>query len=220
MTLAADEFQILNTYDRNFLCFTQGFLYLSDSNQIVESCGLYGKSKIVKYSLDKLSLNEKDAQSLTVVTNPTSEFAEGLTFMNDRYYQLTWQNNSMHVYDKNFNKIEDVQLPNDMKRSGWGLANDGTYLYATNGGSILFKLDPSNNYKLVSKINVLDSQGRGVSNINECEIVGSYIYCNVFQTAFIYKIDYNTGNAAKVYNMSTLYIIECNFFNLDLYYWI
>ena len=111
----------------------------------------------------------------TRVTNDNHVFAEGLTYLNGKYYQLTWQNNIMNVYNENFNLYTTAILPNEMKNEGWGLTNDGTYLYATSGSSYLFVIDPSN-YSLKNIVNVHDSKGRAVKFLNECEIVDTSIY--------------------------------------------
>ena len=110
----------------------------------------------------------------------------------------------MYVYDEDFVLLDTVLLPKEMKNSGWGLANDGTYLYATSGSSGIFKIN-STTYQLEDIIYVTNNQGKPVNSLNECEIVDQSIYWNIFQTTYIYKINYSNGSVEQIYNLSALY---------------
>ncbi len=48
-----------------------------------------------------------------------------MTILNDRIYQITWQENTAFVYD-----VNDFKLLKELKYQGegWGLTNDGTNL--------------------------------------------------------------------------------------------
>lgn len=78
----------------------------------------------------------------------------------------------------NLSIIDHFSLPQVITKA-WGLANDGNYLYLSDGTSHIYVIDPNNNMNLVKKLNVTDSSGKTISNINELEIVNNtYIYAN------------------------------------------
>lgn len=118
-------------------------------------------------------------------------FGEGMTILNDKVYWLTWQSKKGFIYDLHtWKKTGEFTYPPALKE-GWGLTNDGTYLIASSGSSKLFYLDPQT-LTLVKTVNVSNDLG-ALPNINELEYINGYIFCNQWQTSYIYKIDPSTG---------------------------
>ena len=53
---------------------------------------------------------------------PQEDFGEGITLLDGKLYQLTWQSNKAYVYDlKTGKKIKEFRYPGE----GWGLTTDG-----------------------------------------------------------------------------------------------
>ena len=57
-------------------------------------------------------------------------FGEGITILNNKVYQLTWQNKEGYVYDAATFKKEKTFT---YETEGWGLTNDGNQLYLSDG---------------------------------------------------------------------------------------
>ena len=97
------------------------------------------------------------------LTPPIS--VRGLT-INDVAIQLTWKENLGFIYDpNNFKLLRSFNY--DKSKEGWGLCNDGTVVYKTDGTERLWKLDSTtfaeNGYvdivthnKLICKVNEFD----------------------------------------------------------------
>ena len=122
------KYWIEKIYYRQPDCYTQGFHYLGNG-MVLESCGMYDKSRVV---LAKLEDNPKDLlkSKYTVVKTTTIEgesFGEGIEVFKDKdkneyYYQLTWMEQHMNVFNKDLRMVAKVPLPPPQFREGWGLA--------------------------------------------------------------------------------------------------
>ncbi len=119
----------------------------------------------------------------------TQWFGEGITFLNDKVYQLTYQTKKGFVYDaKSFKKLKEFTFNS---AEGWGLTNDGKQLIMSDGTSSLSFLDPET-FKVMNVIGVSDNNGP-VGNINELEYINGSIYANQWLTPYILKIDPASG---------------------------
>ena len=183
-------YEIVNTYPHDVEAFTQGLLY--DDGFLYESTGKKGKSSLRKVELE----TGKVLQQLDL---PDDIFAEGLALAGDKFYQLTWQNNLIYVYDKDFKLLRTV----DYEHQGWGLTYDGEYLIASDGTRMLYFLDP----ETLEEVDVIGVRldGRSAGNVNELEIYGNDIYANLYQTDEIYWIDRTTGNVQAIVDLAGLW---------------
>lgn len=69
-------------------------------------------------------VNFETGEVVTNIPMDDSVFGEGITIMNDKLYQLTWQSGMGYVYDiSNLEKIKNFTY--GKSREGWGLCNDG-----------------------------------------------------------------------------------------------
>ena len=183
--------EVLNTYPHDAGAFTQGLL-LHDGD-LYESTGLFGES----------SLREVDLETGEVVRKLPVEsqyFAEGLALVGDKLVQLTWQNGRAFVYDlETFNQEGRFSYGTE----GWGLCYDGENLYMSDGSATLFERDPET-FEIVSEKQVrLGSEP--VTQLNELECVGDYVYANVWQTDQIVKIDKESGRVVSDIDASALF---------------
>src|SRR5580698_4984094 len=108
-------FQLDHKLYRDVLGFTEGLEV--HNHDLYESTGaLGGGTRIIRLT---------QQGHATVLHNQGDKyFGEGLTFLGDRLYQLTWQDHLVFVYDKDFKLVRTMQNPHD----GWGMTNDGHYL--------------------------------------------------------------------------------------------
>jgi glutaminyl-peptide cyclotransferase len=123
-----------------------------------------------------------------------------MTVLNDTVYQLTWQSKIGYVYDTDLNKIDDFKY--NKSKEGWGLTNDGTYLYKSDGSSKIWKIDPVT-YEELGYIEVASSD-RIVSKINELEWIDGKIYANVYTTNLIMIINPITGVVEGAINLNSI----------------
>jgi glutamine cyclotransferase len=126
-------------------------------------------------------------------------FGEGITILNNKIYQLTWQNKIGFVYDlKSYKKIGEFTYTNE----GWGLTHDSQNLIMSDGTEKLTYLDTVT-LQPVKTIQVKDEKGI-VKHINELEYVDGFIFANLWQTNKIIKIDPQTGRVVGRLDLSSL----------------
>lgn len=154
------------THDKN--AYTQGLEFYK--NQLYESTGLNGKSTLRKSDY-------KSGEILNIVNLDYEYFGEGLTVINDKIYQLTWKNNIGIIYDLDFNKIGTFDY--GKSKEGWGLCNDGNFIYKSDGTNKIWVLDPET-LQEIRFIEVLTNKSR-IKNINELEYIDGKIYANTYQ---------------------------------------
>lgn len=187
----AINYTVAGTLPHDTTHFTEGLEFYNGS--LLESTGLEGKSKLVKYDPQTGNVQKE-------VKLEDKYFGEGVTVLRDTAYQLTYREGVVHVYDaKTLQKLKELPYTNG---EGWGLTNDGTYLIGTNNGNGLFYYEPGT-FKLVKRVDVTENDAPAV-NINELEYVNGYIYANQWQYPYILKIDPATGNVVGKLDLSGL----------------
>ena len=161
-------YDIVNEFSHDQNAYTQGLEIYEDF--LFESTGLNGKS-----SLRKINLNT--GEIINMINLEYEYFGEGLTVLNDKIYQLTWKNKIGFIYDLELNNIGTFNYENS--KEGWGLCNDGNYIYKSDGTSKIWRLDP-NTLEEVDFIDVMTDKSR-IKNINELEYIDGKIYANTYQ---------------------------------------
>lgn len=186
------SYKIVNIYPHDTLSFTEGLEFYRDT--LFESSGLYKVSKLLKtdYKTGKIykSLKLDDKY-----------FAEGITILNNKIYQLTWQENTGFIYNVDTWKLEKT-FTYDRKMEGWGMTNDGTYIYHNDSSEKIWKLD-SGNLKVLDNINVYTASSKVVS-INELEWINGKIYSNIWQKDGIAIINPANGKVEGYMDMREL----------------
>ncbi len=172
------SYKIINTFIHDPTAFTEGLIY--KDGVLFESTGQYGRSDIRKVKLETGEILQKHGL-------PANVFGEGLTFLNGKFYQLSWTNKTAYVYAGNFKLLKT--LPYDTE--GWGLTTDGKNLIQSDGSSTIYYRNPST-FKTIKKLEVTDA-GKPVLEINELEWVAGEIWANVWQTDRIARINPGTG---------------------------
>jgi glutamine cyclotransferase len=130
---------------------------------------------------------------------PTPNFGEGITILNGKLYQLTWQQQKCFIYDKNsLKKIGEFTYEGE----GWGLCNDGDHLIMSNGTSTLVFRDPET-FKVIKTIQVATDKS-SVSSLNELEYVDGLIYANIWQEDVVVSIEPSTGRVIDLINCFAL----------------
>jgi glutaminyl-peptide cyclotransferase len=161
-------YDIVNEFSHDQNAYTQGLeIY---ENFLFESTGLNGKSSLRK-------INLSTGEIINMINLEYEYFGEGLTVLNDKIYQLTWKNKIGFIYDLELNNIGKFNYVNS--KEGWGLCNDGNYIYKSDGTSKIWRLDP-NTLEEIDFIDVMTDKSR-IKNINELEYIDGKIYANTYQ---------------------------------------
>jgi glutaminyl-peptide cyclotransferase len=194
------KYSIVNTYPHDSKAYIEGlefyndFLYEGTGNGQGSDTGIRGISSMRK-------VDYKTGNVLQKVEYPEQIFGEGITILNGKIYQLTYQQNEAYVYDVNTFKKEKT-LPYFKKMEGWGMTNDGKNIYMDDGSEKIHILDPET-FKQIDYVNVY-SGGTKVTNINELEWVDGKIYSNIYQKNFMIVIDPKTGSVESIVDLSDL----------------
>lgn len=180
----------LKTYQRNRNIFTQGLEFYN--GMLYESSGEYGKSYV--HILDFPSMKVKAHTNLDA-----KYFAEGITILNDKMYLLTWLEKKCFVFDaKTLKQIAEFQYNTE----GWGITNDGKYLYMTDGSQYIYVLDPET-FKQVDRLEVMLGD-KPLKELNELEWIEGEIWANIFTLDTIVRINPLTGAVVGIVDASDL----------------
>jgi glutaminyl-peptide cyclotransferase len=181
---------VKNTYPHHAADFTQGLLF--HRGFFYESTGLHGKSTLARKEV-------KSGKTLQEVKISREYFGEGMALLKNRIYQLTWQNETVLIYDalslKEIGKLK-------YRGEGWGLTSDGRYLLMSNGSSTITFHEPDS-FKVVRQIRVHD-EDTPVGNLNELEFVKGEIWANVYMEDMIARISPKNGRVTGWIDLSTL----------------
>lgn len=173
-------------------CFTQGLQFI-DANTAIESCGLYGKSRVQEIDFTEHYLNSSVPPRITKRLDlPRHLFAEGITLANGLLYLITWQENVMWVIEPQtlaFKK--ELHYPLE----GWGLVyrpSSNTFL-ATSGSHNIYHLSVGDHGVSILRTVPVICHGQQITNLNELEFVDNDLFANVWQTDQIYRLNPDTG---------------------------
>ncbi len=183
------SYTVVNTYPHDPKAFTEGLFY--HDGFLYESTGQPRKSTLRKVDLQTGKIVQK-------FDLPPESFGEGISMINDKIYQLTWQEGICRVFDAaDFKLIREFDYPGE----GWGMTTDGTYLYMTDRTHVIRVMDPET-FKPVRQIVVLREDGKPLMQVNELEWIKGELWANVWHSEdpmilgkpnYIARIDPNSG---------------------------
>lgn len=186
------KYTVVNSYPHDVNAFIEGYEFYNDT--LIESTGLKGKSYFAK-------VDYKTGQLFKKVDLDAQYFGEGITIINDKVYQLTWENQEGFVYDaKTMKKIKSFTY--DKPVEGWGMTNDGKVIYHSDGTEKIWTLDPET-FKLTDYINVYTNDSK-IKSVNELEWINGKIYGNIWQKDAIAVINPMSGAVEAVLDLSAL----------------
>ncbi len=200
------NYSIVNTYPHDINAYTQGLEFydnvLFESTGNGEGGGTSQSGGTGKKGVSSVRKVDPTTGKVLQINNlPSTIFGEGCTIFNGKLYQLTWQNNKGYIYD--INTLEQTGSFDYFKKmEGWGLTNDGQYLYMSDGSNKIYKIDPIT-FEKVDEIQVYTNKSQ-ISYINELEWVDGKIYANVYGENAIAIIDPATGAILQIVDFSEL----------------
>ncbi|WP_258101485.1 glutaminyl-peptide cyclotransferase [Marinoscillum pacificum] len=173
-------------YPHDTNAFTEGLLF--HQGELFESTGATDLPQ-TRSLFGTIDLNT-GAIDVKVELDREQYFGEGITFLNGRVYQLTYQSQKGFVYDDStYEQIQEFSIPSE---EGWGLTTDGTSIIMSDGTAQLTYLDPVS--LAVTKNLIVKEEYFSKENLNELEYVNGFIYANIWMTNEIVKIDAKDGN--------------------------
>ena len=182
------KYTVLGQFPHQKTSFTEGLEFYK--GELYEGTGEKGKSQLLKIDL-------KTGASLKSVALDEQYFGEGITIVNDKIYQLTWQSGVCFQYDLDFK----LQKTFTYYFQGWGLTHhDSTLIMSDGSNKIHFY---NTDFEKTGDLEVYDNKGP-VRNINELEYVDGFIFANIFETNKIVKIDPATGKVVGFINMESV----------------
>ena len=185
-------YRIVATYPHSSEAYTQGLEFYRDT--LYESTGEYGESTVRKVDLQTGNIIQSKELDDTY-------FGEGLTILNDKVYQLTWQEGEGFIYDpETLERIGNFAY--NQSEEGWGLANDGEKLYKSDGTDRIWILNPET-LSEEDFIQTADNQ-RVYSRWNELEWINGKIYANTYQKDGVAIINPQNGAIEGVVNFKGL----------------
>lgn len=183
-------YEVVHVFPHDVNAFTQGLVF--HEGNFLESTGEVSRSSLRRVQIDNGSVVQK-------VDVPPPYFAEGITLLKGKIYQLTWQHQVGFIYDAlTFEKTGQFNYTGE----GWGLANDGQSLILSDGSSRIRFLDPET-FQVTKTIAVLDGH-TSVQEINELEYVPGEIYANIWHADRIARINPQTGAVVGWINLAGL----------------
>ena len=185
-------YKIINEYPHDITSYTQGLEFFN--GELYESTGQFGESKLRK-------VNYKTGEVINNVNLANEYFGEGLTIMNDNIYQLTWQNGVGFVYDVNtFERKSSFKY--NKSKEGWGICNNGTQLFKSDGTEKIWFLDPET-LQEKSYIQAYHNKGKTIG-LNELEYINGKIYANRYQLNGVAIINPENGAIEGVIDFTPL----------------
>lgn len=185
-------YKIINEYPHDITSYTQGLEFFNDT--LYESTGQRKESKLRK-------VDYKTGEVIKNINLADEYFGEGLTILNNKVYQLTWQKGTGFVYDVNtFEKLSSFRYGNS--KEGWGLCNFSNIIYKSDGTEKIWLLDSET---LVEQeyIQVYTNKGK-IIGINEMEWVEGKIYANRYQKDGVAIINPKNGAVVGVVDFKPL----------------
>jgi len=191
-------FTVVKTYPHDRSLYTEGFLF--HDNELFESSGSpenfpESRSMIGIVNLKDGSFDKK------IELDRTKYFGEGIVFLKDKLYQLTYKNQTGFIYDANtFVQKGSFSFSSS---EGWGMTTDGTNLLMSDGTDKITYLDPDS-LSVVRTLNVTFN-GSPALYINELEYINGYIYANIWTTKNIARIDPASGKVTGIIDLTRLF---------------
>lgn len=177
--------------------FTEGFLM--HNGQLFESTGSPDNLPQTRsmIGITDLATGRFDKK---IEIDRTKYFGEGIVFLKNKLYQLTYTNQAGFIYDaSSFKRTGNFTYKNIQ---GWSLTTDGINLIMSDGTDVITFLDPEK-FNPVKIITVTENKIPR-DNLNELEYIKGFIYANIWQNNTILKIDPATGNVVGKIDLGSL----------------
>jgi len=193
------NFKVVGHYPHDTGSFTEGLLF--HDNQLFESTGSPEEFPDTRSVFGNVDLKTGKIE-VRAELDRKKYFGEGILFLNDKIFQLTYKNQIGFIYDaKTYKNIGSFSYSNT---EGWGLTTDGKNIIMSDGTNLITYLDPDS--LKPTKTLGITFNGSSALYINELEYINGFIYANIWTTSNIAKIDPQTGKIVGIIDISSLYL--------------
>ena len=193
------KYNIVNTYPHDIKSFTEGLEFYKDTLYESTGSGSSGTgSKCISYFR---KYDYKTGKVFKQVDMDTAYFGEGITFINGKLFQLTWQDKIGYIYNANTLKLEKT-FAYTKEIEGWGMTHDDKYIYQSDGTEKIWKMDPATQ-KMIDYINVYSGSSK-IKAVNELELIDGKFYAKVWQKDAIDIINPSNGAVEAIVDLSGL----------------
>ena len=187
---ALGQFSVVDSVEHDSRNYTQGLFF--DSGVLYESTGQYGDSRLLRYR----SVGGAVSDSVKI---GRGFFGEGSVRFGNDIFWLTWREGVAFVLDaKTLEQKSNFPIPGE----GWGLTVFQNALVLSDGSATLFFLSPGDK-RIFKTLEVKDGE-RSVSRGNELEMVGNFLYANVWQSDSVAVIDMRPGSVLEWLDFSEI----------------
>lgn len=181
---------VKSTLPHSSKAYTQGLEFYN--GKLYESSGQYNQSYVEVFDFPSLKSVKKEFLDIDI-------FAEGLTFLNDKLYLLTWKENKAFMLNPQTLKTEKEFT---ITTEGWGITTDGEFLYMSDGTEYIYRISPTD-FKIIDYIEVLTPDGP-INSINEMEWINGEIWANVYGYDVILRINPKSGEVNGIVRVPQL----------------
>lgn len=172
------------THPRSF--FTQGLSY--HHGHLYESIGLYHHSALIDYQFPN--------QLPSIRELSPHYFAEGITKIGNRIFQLTWQNHQILTHEK-----DNIQH-NLFLKHGWGLTSINNNLVYTDGSSHVYFQWPTD--LLPWKTIQIHDQFGPINQLNDLCFHQGWLFINIWFSDVILIASPENGQVVSYIDLSLL----------------
>ena len=191
------SYTLLRKIPHDTTSFTEGFLV--HDGKLFESTGSPSDMDYLRSVFGPVDTTNGKI-SVKAELDRKTYFGEGIVFLKDKVYQLTYKNQIGFIYDaKTFKQTGRFSFNS---KEGWGMTTDGTSIIMSDGTNVLTYIDPAT-MKETKKLNVTNA-GYAEDYVNELEYIDGYIYANVLGKSYIIKIDPQSGKVCGLLNMANI----------------
>ena len=187
----ACNYEIINIFPHDIEAYTQGLEF--DGDDLYES--------EAEWKIYFRKVNYKTGEIIEI--KKLDDAFLGKYAYKYKIIQLTWKSLKGFIYNKtNLEMIKS--FPYFDSKEGWGLCNDGTKLYKSDGSENIWILNPTD-FSEEKRIQVVTNKS-ALKKINELEWVSGKIYANTyqFQKDVVVIINPKTGRVEGVVDFSGL----------------
>jgi glutamine cyclotransferase len=196
-TTPAINFAVAKSFPHDINLFTEGLVF--HNGKLFESTGSPENLPQTRSMIGIVDLNTGKFDP-KIELDKTRYFGEGIVFLGDKLYQLTYKNGIGFIYNANtFKRVDSFTYKNS---EGWSLTTDGHSIIMSDGTAALTWLDPVS-LQPVKVLNVTENNNP-LDHLNELEFINGFIYANVWLTDHIVKIDPSTGKVLGKIDCSSL----------------
>lgn len=186
------KFEVVRQLKHDPHSFTEGLAYVG--GVLFESVGMYKQSAL-------LVLDPATGDTLERYDMEAKYFAEGLTYVDGKLIQLTYQRKTGFIYNaSNLKEAPRTFTFQSTTGEGWGLTYnpDQHELIMSDGSQFLHFWDPDT-LQSKRKVAVTRQDGQSANNINELEFWRGRVLANVWFRDILLVIHPETGIVEKEY---------------------